>query len=223
MNEAPFLMRWPNWKERSETLVEALSLMRKFWTSENYFDFEGKYFKVKGLFCYDKPKKPIPIYWSAFGPKSALLAGKDADHLMTGGASADKIPISIMREFERGLETTGKNPRKAERALSLDCGYGNPKKLLRKIRIYAGSMIPENTNEMDPRKIEASAMSLSDEFLLEKACLTDSPDTFIERIEGFEEAGFDHVIFGDWGYDPSATVKMFGRDIIPYFRKKSRK
>ena len=100
INEAPFLGRWPNWRELSETLSESLSLMRRFWDCDDYFDFEGKYFKVRGLFCYDKPKKPVPIFWSAFGPKSALLAGTEGDHLMTAGALAAKIPKSILSQFE---------------------------------------------------------------------------------------------------------------------------
>jgi len=100
INEAPFLGRWPNWRELSETLSESLSLMRRFWDCDDYFDFEGKYFKVRVLFCYDKPKKPVLIFWSAFGPKSALLAGTEGDHLMTAGALAAKIPKSILSQFE---------------------------------------------------------------------------------------------------------------------------
>jgi hypothetical protein len=82
---------------------------------------------------------------------------------------------------------SSKDEKKAERAVYLDSGYGNIPKLLRKLRIHAGSMIPENTNERDPRKIEASAVNLSDEFILEKTRLTDSPETFIERIEEFRQ------------------------------------
>ena len=223
INEEPILGKWPNWKERAETLVEAVTLIRKYWNSDDYFDFVGKYFQVKGLFCYDRPPKPVPIYWSAFGPKSALLAGEVADHIMTAAASAEKIPTSLLTEFRRGQEITRNVATKAEHAVYLDCGYGDVKKLLKKFRIHAGSMIPENTNEKDPRKIEASALDLSDEFILERTCLTNSPDILIERIEEFRDVGFDHIIFGDWGYNPSATVKMFGRKIIPYFKRKRRK
>ncbi len=223
INEEPILGKWPSWKERAETLVESLRLMRKYWSSDDYFNFEGKYFTVKGMYCYDKPKRQIPIYWSAFGPKSALLAGKEADHLMTAASSAARVPSSILHEFKKGQEMSGKTSAKAECSVYIDCGYGNVGKLLKKFRIHAGSMIPENTNEMDPRKIEASARNLTDEFIHERTCLTNSSDTLIDRIEEFQETGFDHIIIGDWGYNPSATVKMFGRKIIPYFRRKTKK
>jgi len=218
INEAPFLMRWPSWKERAETLVEALSLMRKFWASEKYFDFEGNYFKVNGLFCYDKPKKPIPVYWSAFGPKSAYLAGRHADHLMTAVANVESAQKSIISKFKEGMRSASKDPEKAELAVYIDGGYGKLDKLLKKYRICAGSMIPENTNERDPRKIEASASKLSDDFILERVCLTPSPRKLTELFESNIDLGFNHIIFGDWGYNPLATIRMFAKKILPHFR-----
>lgn len=223
INEVPFLARWPTWKERSETLVEALFLMRKFWTSEDYFDFEGRYFNVKGLFCYDKPKKPIPIYWSAFGPKSAYLAGQNADHLMTAVANTDSTQQSLISKFKEGMRAANKDQQKTELAVYIDGGYGRIDKLLKKYRICAGAMIPENTNERDPRKIEASASKLSDEFILNRVCLTSSPRKLTELFERNIDLGFNHLIFGDWGYNPLATIKMFGRKILPDFRRLRRK
>jgi G6PDH family F420-dependent oxidoreductase len=224
INEAPFLdSNWPNWKVRAETLTEAITLIRRFWSSEEYFDFYGQYFKVKGIFCYDKPKKQIPIYFSAFGPKSARLAGQIADHLMTAWGNADALRSTLIPNFEQGLKMAGKVSRNAERVMYIDGGYGNLRRLVKKFRIHAGSLIPENTNEMDPRKIEASAVSMRDEEILEKACLTESPCRFIERIEESIELGFNHIIFADWGYDPATTLKMFSRQIIPILKKRKRK
>ena len=221
INEVPFLMRWPDWNERAETLVEALSLIRKFWTSQDYFDFDGKYFKVKGLFCYDKPKKSIPVYWSAFGPKSAYLAGQHADHLMTAVAnveSAQKSQRSIISKFKEGAHSASKDLKKAEFAVYIDGGYGKLDKLLKKYRMIAGALIPENTNERDPRKIEASGSKLSDEFILDRVCLTPSPRRLIELFESNIDLGFNHIIFGDWGYNPLATIRMFAKKILPHFQ-----
>jgi coenzyme F420-dependent glucose-6-phosphate dehydrogenase len=222
INEAPFLTTWPSWQERAETLVESLTLMRKFWTSQDYFDFEGKHFQVRGIFCYDKPKKPLPIYWSAFGPKSAYLAGQHADHLMTAVAnveSARNSQISIISKFKEGMRSAGKDPEKAELSVYIDGGYGQVNKLLKKYRFCAGAMIPENTNEKDPRKIEASASQLTDDFILERVCLTSSPSRLVELFENNLDLGFNHIIFGDWGYNPLATIRMFGKKILPRFRR----
>jgi coenzyme F420-dependent glucose-6-phosphate dehydrogenase len=214
INEAPFLQgSWPGWAERAETLVEALTLIRKFWSSESYFDHDGMHFKVKGLFCYDKPAKPIPVFWSAYGPKSARLGGLYADHLLTYG-TPDAIRKSVLPEFERGVKESGRDPARAEKVVYLDGGYGDMNRLVKKFRINAGATIPENTDKRDPREIEASAKALTKGELVERAFLFTSPDEIIDRIEVYKKIGINHVVFGDWGYDPRATLRMFKKHII---------
>lgn len=224
INEAPFIDRWPAWKERGETLAEAVQLMRKYWSETDYFDYEGKYFKVRGIFCYDKPKKGIPIYWSAFGAKSAKIGGLHADHLMTSG-SPENLRDVVFPQFLESVKASGRNPEKVEKCVYIDGGYGDLKKLVAKYRLSAGSLIPENFNERDPRKIEASTSQLTDEYILEKTCLFSSPDQFIELIDKYKKAGMNHFLFGDWGYNPIRTVAMFQSKVLPYFgvKKHARK
>ena len=222
INEAPFISRWPGWRERADTLAEAIQLMRKYWSEPDYFDFEGRYFNVKGVFCYDKPKKGIPIYWSAFGPKSAKTGGSCADHLMTSG-SPENLRDNVFPVFMEAAKSAGKDPAKIEKCVYLDGGYGNLKKLVAKYRLSAGSLIPENFNERDPRKIEASTSKLTDDYILEKTCLFSSPDQFIELIERYRKVGMNHFLFGDWGYDPIQTVEMFRTKILPHYGIKPKK
>ncbi len=216
INEAPFVNQWPRWKERAEALAEAVQLMRKYWTESDYFSFEGRHYRVRGIYCYDKPKKGIPIYWSAFGPKSAEIGGLHGDHLMTSG-SPEHIRDNVFPQFLESAKSSGKSPEKIEKCVYIDGGYGNLKKLVSKYRLSAGSLIPENFNERDPRKIEASTTKLTDEYILGKTCLFSSPDQFIELIDKYRKVGMSHFLFGDWGYDPVRTVAMFKAKILPYF------
>ena len=71
MNEERFFGRWPSWQERMGRLTEGLELIRDLWTKNDFFDFEGKYFKMNTIFLYVKPKSKIPVYISALGPKAA--------------------------------------------------------------------------------------------------------------------------------------------------------
>jgi len=222
INEAPFVNRWPNWKERADTLAEAVQLMRRYWTASDYFDFDGKYFKVKAVHCYDKPVKDIPIYWSAFGPKSARLGGLYADHLMTSG-TPEHLKDNVFPHFLNAATNSGKDATKVQKCVYLDGGYGDVKKLIRKYRVSAGSLLPENFNERDPRKIEASATSLSDEYILQKTCLFSSHEQFIELIENYRKVGMNHFLFGDWGYNPLRTVEMFRKKTLPCYGIKPKK
>jgi coenzyme F420-dependent glucose-6-phosphate dehydrogenase len=216
INEAPFVNRWPTWNERGETLAEAVQLMRRYWSEQDYFSFEGKYFNVKNVYCYDKPKKSIPIYWSAFGVKSAKIGGKYADHLMTSG-SPENLRDNVFPQFLESAKSAGKNPERIEKCVYIDGGYGDLKKLVSKYRLSAGSLIPENFNERDPRKIEASTSRLSDNEILEKTCLYSSADEFIELIEKYKRVGMNHFLLGDWGYNPLRTVAVFQTKVLPYF------
>lgn len=216
INEAPFVSRWPNWKERAETLAEAVQLMRKYWSASDYFGFDGRYFKVDGVYCYDKPIKGIPIYWSAFGPKSAQLGGLYADHLMSSG-SPEHLRDNVFPQFMDAAKRSGKETTKVETCVYLDGGYGDIEKLVSKYRVSAGSLVPENFNERDPRKIEASTTTLSDDYILQKTCLFSSPDQFIELIEKYRKVGMNHFLFGDWGYNPIGTVEMFRKKILPHY------
>ena len=215
-----FVPEWPPWKVRGEMLCEAIELIRKYWSSPDYFDFDGKYWKMKGLYGYEKPTKPIPIYFSAFGPKAAALAGKYGDHLMTYG-SPEHVKNSVLPYFEKAARNAGKDLSKMDKSVYLDGGYGDIKKLVSHYRVTsAGSLLPENFNERDPKKIQASAVNVSDDLIKEKACLFSSPQEFIDLIESFREVGMTHFIFGDWSYNPPMTIRMFGKRVIPHFKKK---
>ena len=222
INEAPFIDRWPNWKERADTLAEAVQLIKRYWLAPDYFDFDGKYFKVKGIYCYDKPVKGITIFWSAFGSKSARLGGLNADHLMTSG-STEHIRDNVIPQFLDAVKISGRDPAKVEKCVYFDGGYGDRTKLLAKYRLSAGSLIPENFNERDPRKIEASTVNLPDDEILQKTCLFSSPHQFIELIESYRKVGMNHFLFGDWGYNPIRTVEMFRKKILPYYGIRPRK
>ncbi len=195
--------------------------MRKYWAEGDYFSFEGKYFNVKNVFCYDKPKKGIPIYWSAFGPRSAKIGGLFADHMMTSG-SPEHLRDNVFPQFFEAAKSAGRNLKKIEKCVYLDGGYGDLKKLVSKYRLSAGSLIPENFNERDPRKIELSTSRLTDDYILDKTCLFSSPDQFIELIAKDRKAGMIHFLFGDWGYDPLRTVEMFRAKVLPYFGIKTK-
>lgn len=221
INETPFIDHWPTWKERAESLAEAVQLMRKYWSEADYFSFEGNYFKVKSVFCYDKPKRGLPIYWSAFGRKSAKIGGLYADHLMTSG-SPENLRDNIIPHFLDSAKSVGRDLEKVERCVYIDGGYGNLRKLVSKYRLSAGSLIPENFDERDPRKIELSTSRLTDDEILNKTCLYSSPEQFVELIDKYMKAGVNHFLFGDWGYDPVRTVTMFRSKVLPYFAIKRR-
>jgi len=217
MNEFPILGKWPSWKERAEALVEAVELIRKFWNSEEYFDYEGKHFRVRGVFCYDKPNGEIPIYWSAVGRRSAFLAGKVGANLMTV-KSPEECRDGIFEEYERGLRAGGVSKR-TKKAVYFNVAYGKGEKLLRKVRKVMGPFLPDGWNARDPREIERLTSSVSQESIEEKFYLCSNPQDLIEPLDKYRKAGIDSVIVGDWGTAPDELIEGFRSRIVSYFKE----
>ncbi|MEM2122071.1 MAG: LLM class flavin-dependent oxidoreductase [Candidatus Bathyarchaeia archaeon] len=219
LNEGHFLEKWPSWNERSEIFLEALDLITKFWSSPDYFDFDGKYFMVKGIYCYDKPPEPIPLYIIALGPNTAFLSGKRGCHLITSG-EIDRLKNLIFPAYEGGLKASNRDPESFEKTVCLDVGLGDVDKLIARYRmIYAASLIPEGIDEKDPRKLEELGEKVPEETIKANACLSSSVDEFIELIEEFRAIGARHFILNDYSYDPNNTIKLFGERVISYFKE----
>jgi G6PDH family F420-dependent oxidoreductase len=219
MNEAPFISVWPKWNARSEALVEALDLIRKYWSSNSYFGFRGRHIQVNGeIFCYDKPKGTIPIYWSGFGSGSAFLAGMHGDHLMTG-ASPGNCKEVIFPKFEEGAKSAGKDVSEMDKCVYIETGYGDKKDLVEIHRnTLAGGLVPENLHETDPRKIEERGRKLDDKYIMERTYFFSNANECIDIIDNYREAGTDHIILGDYSPNPRNTVKFVGEEIIPQLR-----
>lgn len=219
VNESHFLDKWPPWKERSEILLEALELIKKFWNSPDYFDFEGKYFIVKGIYCYDKPPEPIPTYISALGPNTAYLAGKNGYHLITAG-KIERLRSLIFPAFNGGLKASNKNPEEFEKAVCLDVGLGDVDKLITRYRqTYASSLLPESLDEKDPRRLEEMGEKVSEETIKANTCFSSSAEELIKLVDEVRNIGATHLILNDWSYDPHRIIKAFKEEILPYFKE----
>jgi coenzyme F420-dependent glucose-6-phosphate dehydrogenase len=218
MSEKRFMGRWPPWRERMERLVEALDLIKKLWTNEDYFDFNGKYFSMPKVYLHLKPKRPIPIYFSAIGEKAATYAGKYGDRLITAN-TLENCRDKIFPAFEKAAAEAGRNPRRIEKAVLLEGAIVDIDKTIKRIkRIHAGATIMENFDEEDPRQIEESGLRLPDEAIRNYYLLYENVDDLIDRFDEFRKIGANHLIFTDFSPRPEKTIEIFRRKIIPYFK-----
>ncbi len=219
MSEQQFLGFWPKWGERMERLIEGVELIKKLWHEQDFFKFEGRYFKMPMAFLYLKPKTEIPIYFSAIGEKSAYIAGKYADRLMTV-ADAKKYSAIILPSFEKGAREVGRDPELIEKVVEIGGGIGDPKKVIKKIKTYiAGATIKEMFNEPDPRKIEEAGSKIEDEQVMRSMYISETGSEIIEVIEKFMRLGVNQVIWGDFSEDINRMLRIFKTKIIPYFKE----
>jgi len=223
VNETPIVGRFPPYKERMERLEEAVGLMRKLWMSEDYFNHEGRYYKSKNLFLYAKPKEKIPIVISAFGEKSAELAGKVGDGITMYWTRPQKRDL-ILRRFAEAAIRAGKDPEAMTKVAYFPfLGItSNPLPILGNIK----PSLARWGHEPDPRKIDEIAKTFSDEEALQYCTFVPTADDLLEVFDPVFKAGINHIIMRDLTpiliRNKLAVPETAGwpLKVLPYFKEK---
>jgi coenzyme F420-dependent glucose-6-phosphate dehydrogenase len=217
INEARFFPNgWPKWSERIERLGESVVLMRKMWEEEDYFNFDGKYFPMKEVFLYTRPKTRIPVYFSALGPKAATFAGMYGDHLVTIG-TPEKCSEVIFPAFEEGARKAGKEP--GEKMVLLDVYFGTKEEGLKKLKETgeAGPTDFQSFGVLDPRKIEKIGHGVSDDLILASKWFCPTPEDLINAIESYTRVGATHVDVVTNSFPDK--IQLVGEKVLPHFQK----
>src|SRR5262249_57375685 len=109
LNEAPVIgIEWPDSRERFRRLSEATKLIRRLWT-EDFVEFEGEYYGVRGATVYDRPERPVPIYVAATGKVAASFAGRQGDgFICTSGKGMELYRDVLLPAVRSGAEAAGR-------------------------------------------------------------------------------------------------------------------
>jgi len=218
INEARFFPSgWPSWTERIHRLNEAVLLMRRMWEETQYFDFDGKYFRMKEVYLYTRPKTRIPIYYSALGLKAAAFAGEYGDHLVTIG-TPERCSRVIFPAFEAGARKAGKDPDKAEKMVLLDVFFGSREEGLRKLRESgeAGPTDMRSFGIFDPRKIGEIGRTVSDDLILASKWFCPTPEDLVKAIESYLEVGATHIDVVTNSFPDK--IELVGTEVLPHFQ-----
>jgi coenzyme F420-dependent glucose-6-phosphate dehydrogenase len=219
INEFPFMQKWPPWKERMGRLVEGVQLMRKLWESESYFDFEGKYFGKKQIFLYSKPRTNIKVQISAFGRKSAKIAGKYGDGLMTTTARCpyDTCRDTLFPNFDEGAKEAKKNPSRLDKTILLNYTSEGEEDYLKFARERAVGRLGKGAlDNSDPRDIENLDTTISREEILRRMHFCSNWADLVELISRYRKIGVTNVIL-PCGPD-AKLLRKYASEILPHFR-----
>ncbi|MFB7497430.1 LLM class flavin-dependent oxidoreductase [Streptomyces sp. NPDC056161] len=110
-----------------QSLAEACTLIRRLWTEEEPFDFEGAHHRLTGAFGSPKPvQRPHPPI--LVGGRSAATLRVAADHAdvwnMPGGEIDDAVRRSAL--LDRYCSEAGRDPASVTRSLFVPVSYDRP-------------------------------------------------------------------------------------------------
>ena len=217
VNEAHFMDVWPPWRERMERLTEGIELMRRLWSCNSFFDFDGKYFRMKQVFLYTKPATALDIYFAANGPRAARYAGEYGDHLITVSTrnTLEQCRDVVFPSFQAGARATGKRPETMGKVVSLSFTLENEDSYLASNKEYAGIFAPGSYDERDPRVIERMG---SNDDILHSTTFCSSWSDVIDLISGYREIGATEIVLNT-GADQD-MIKRMAEKILTHFRKR---
>lgn len=207
LNEHVVGAGWPRYTVRRDMIIEAIEIFNLLFQG-GFKSYSGEYFDVDNARLYTLPDEPPPIILSAFGPKSAKVAGEMTDGLIT--AMADK---KVIETFE---QTGGEG--KPKYAL-LTCCYSEDKEEAKKsaLRIWPnGGLSGQLSNELRlPSEFQAASEPITADQLEKEIIMGNDIERFLEQINKYVEAGITHIYFNNIGHNYSEFINFYTQKVIP--------
>jgi coenzyme F420-dependent glucose-6-phosphate dehydrogenase len=222
LNEVPATgLDWPELKERSARLREAIQLIRRLW-SEERVSFEGQFYKTVSATIYDRPETPVPIYIAAGGPLNAKYAGRAGDgFICTSGKGAELYVDELLPNVAIGRGESDLRDQPFERMIEVKVSFDtDPARALEDTRHWAALALSaeEKHSVGDPAEMERLASLLPIERVAKRWIVSSDPDEHVAAIRTYIDYGFDHLVFHAPGPDQSRFLKFYAELILPRLR-----
>lgn len=231
---------WIGHDERYRRTDEYLDIVRKVWTSERPFDYEGDFYQVKGATSEVKPlQQPYPtiFFGGASGP-AVDVGAKHSDVYMLWGEPLADIRERIA-EVQAAAVKYDRSPRfsvslRPIMAATEELAWEKAHAILARIREVKGtgaipgkSARPESVGSQ--RLLDAAARrEIHDKRLWtpiaaatgasgNTTCLVGTPEQVAESLVDYYDAGCDTILIR--GFNPLDDAIEYGRDLIPLVRQ----
>ena len=226
-------------------LVEATTIMKKLWTGDISL-YEGKFWNLKEAFLQIKPvQQRLPIYFGANSPRTLRLTGKMADGWLPTPLSPE-LYKKRLKLVEEGAKMAGRSIDEIDTGLYLytsiadraEDAYKQLDTMKPMIVSYPPLLkeagydvnLPEDISslsypELIPTGEWIEKFARYGELIPTEAAvefsIAGSVEECIEKTEKFVKAGVKHFLLINMGPNPRRVMEIYGREIMPHFRKES--
>jgi coenzyme F420-dependent glucose-6-phosphate dehydrogenase len=216
INEGPLGFAFPNYRERSQRLSEAIEIMRRLLAGEK-LTFEGEYYRTDRARLYSPPLGEVPIWVAAGGEKSASKAGREADGLIVSVKDPVDAETNVLGPF-RANGGSGKTV-VATRWVVL---AGDDDEAWTAIRSMRGLRAPGRLEAVDPMDLRMRADEMPRDEILGKYARARDADELVATYQPLvQQVGADYVSVQVASTDPLAAIELVGREVLPRLRQLS--
>jgi coenzyme F420-dependent glucose-6-phosphate dehydrogenase len=223
LNEVPASgAAWPDPKERTARLKEAVALIRQLW-SEERVSFRGQYYQTQSATIYDKPDVAPLIYIAGAGPVMARYAGQSGDgFICTSGKALDLYEKTLLPNVAAGVAARGSTAQDLDMMIEVKVSFDtDAHRALEDTRHWGAlALTPEQKMSVhDPLEMEKLADALPVEQTAKRWIVSTDPDEQVEKIRTYVQMGFRHLVFHAPGPDQERFLKLYAENVLPRLRK----
>lgn len=207
LNEHVVGAGWPEPSVRLEMFEEAVEIIRTLWRGEEC-SYRGRYYTVEQARLYTLPDTPPPLCMAADGERAAERAGRLGDGL---------ISVAPERQLVDQFHRAGGNGRPCYGQITVCWAESDAKAKRTARQIWPTSGLKGNLSweVKTPKLFEAAVATLSEDQVAESVICGPKPDPYLQQIDAFQKAGFDHIYFHQVGPDQKGFFEFFRKSLAP--------
>jgi coenzyme F420-dependent glucose-6-phosphate dehydrogenase len=219
VNETPLGLDWPSYDEQRRRLETGLEAITRLWAGETV-TMDAGWFKLEEAKLWTRAKTRPKLYVSAFGPRSAEIAGRYGDGLWTLG-DPEQAP-EIIDAYRESCREHGRE----EGEIIFQAGFAwadDEQAAIDGARHWKPTQLPElyldDIADQQDMQRRADAEMSDEQFAKEGFLIAADPSEHVERIRSMERAGATVICLQLIGRaDPLGSIRTYGERVLPALR-----
>jgi G6PDH family F420-dependent oxidoreductase len=217
INEGPLGYEFPGYSERAARMGEALEIMRRLLDGEK-LTFPGDYYQTDRAKLYSPPLGPVPIWLAAGGPKSAALAARKADGIVTSVKDPATTIERVINPAREAAEAAGRTPPRIL-ATRWSVLAETEDEAWEALQPWRGLRAPGRLEAVDPTDLRERADRLPREEVLGRYSVVADSDQIVETYRPLiESCTADIVTVQMTAVDQESLITMLGSEVLPRLR-----
>lgn len=221
LNEGPLGRPFPPYPERAERMKEALEIIRRLLAGEK-LTFTGRHYQTDRARLYSLPLGHVPIRLAAAGPKSAALAGRQAEGVIT----SIKDPAHALErviEPARAAAAAAGRPAPAVLATRWTIHAADPEEAWQALLPWRGLRAPGRLEAVDPEDLRLRADGLPRAEVLARYPVAAGPEELIASyLPLVTRIGAEIVGVQVTSTRQEETIALIGEAVLPRLRAAAR-
>ena len=217
LNEGPLGFRFPAYAERAARMSEALDIMRRLLDGEK-LTYDGDFYVTDRAKLYSPPVHSLPILMAAGGPKSAALAGRKAEGVITSVKDPADTFARVIEPAKAAAAEVGKDAptvlasRWSIHARDEDEAWSN-------LGAWRGLRAPGRLEAVDPKDLRERADEMPRSEILGKYSIVAEASDYVDVYAPLiTDVHADIVAIQTSSSDQGAIIRMLGSEVLPELR-----